>query len=76
MPSGLLRTGSSRHAAELARLGWTIEYQFFSGEDEEPYEIGLRWTAAGDPLYPSNDVSLWATSEGLHRLESEREMRH
>jgi len=76
MTSGLLRTASSRHAAELVRLGWTVEYQFFWGEDEEPYEIGLRWERNDVPLRPSDDGSQWITPEGVYRLASRREMRH
>ena len=76
MSTGLLRTASSRHAAELVRLGWTVEHQFFWGDDEEPYEIGLRWTGDDVPPQPDDDASHWATPEGAHRLASRREMRH
>jgi hypothetical protein len=38
---GMLRTGSSRHAAELVRLGWTFVSQY---PEDEPAEIRLRWT--------------------------------
>ena len=76
MPSGLLRTASNRHAAELVRLGWTVEYQFFWSEDEEPYEIGLRWEGDGATPRPSDDPTRWATPEGAHRLASRREVRH
>lgn len=74
--SGLQRTGSTRHAMELARLGWTVEYQFFWGEDTEPYEIGLRWNGDGEPKRPSPNSAEWITPEGAYPLKSSREMRH
>lgn len=75
-PPKMLRTGSTRHAAELARLGWTVEYQFFWGEDTEPYEIGLRWDGDGDPVLAGQSTDNWLTPEGIYLLNGEREMRH
>lgn len=73
---GLLRTGSTRHAAELVRLGWTVTHQFFWDNEDEPYEIGLRWDGAGEAVREAADPSAWLTPEGVYRLTSEREMRH
>ena len=74
--SGLLRTASTRHAAELVRLGWVIEHQFFWGEDTEPYEIGLRWHSAGEPQRASQKPEDWITPAGTFQLLGGREMRH
>ncbi|MBL8649731.1 MAG: hypothetical protein JNL35_04935 [Sphingopyxis sp.] len=74
--NGILRTGSSRHATELVRLGWTVEYQFFWGDDAEPYEIGLQWDDEDEPLRADQNADEWLTPEGVYRLKSEREQRH
>ena len=73
---GLLKTCSSRHAAELSRLGWTVDYQFFAGEDQQPYEIGLLWERSGEPVYPSKNTDRWLTPEGEPPLISRRLKRH
>lgn len=43
---GMLRTGSSRHAAELVRLGWTFVSQY---PEDEPTELGCAGQATANP---------------------------
>ena len=62
---GMLRTGSSRHAAELVRLGWTFVSQY---PEDQPAEIRLRWTGNGEPAQPNPDPSAWATPPGEYDL--------
>ena len=61
---GLLRTGATRHAAELQRLGWTVVHQFYAPGDDEPYEIGLVWEREGEPARPSENAADWVTPPG------------
>lgn len=62
---GMLRTGSSRHAAELVRLGWTFVSQY---PEDAPAEIRLRWIGDGEPARPHPDPSAWETPAGEYDL--------
>jgi len=73
---GLLRTHSSHHAAELVRLGWTVEYQFFWADQDEPYEIGLRWAGEGPKQHASTNAEEWLTPPGGYKLSAKRTSHH
>jgi hypothetical protein len=62
---GMLRTGSSRHAAELQRLGWTFVSQY---PEEEPAEIRLVWKGEGEAPRPSSNPDEWGTPLGEYDL--------
>jgi len=62
---GMLRTGSSRHAAELMRLGWTFLSQY---PEDEPAEIRLRWDGEGEAPRPDADAANWVTEPGDYDL--------
>lgn len=64
---GMLRTGSTRHAAELVRLGWTFLSQY---PDDEPAEIRLRWEGEGEAPKPLDDRDSWETPQGEYDLRS------
>lgn len=55
---GMLRTGSSRHATELVRLGWTFLSQY---PEDAPAEIRLRWERGGEAVQPDADHRRWET---------------
>lgn len=67
---GMLRTGSSRHAAELVRLGWTFVGQY---PEDEPAEIRLQWMGEGEPRTPHADPAEWGTPPGDYDLRSVNE---
>lgn len=62
---GMLRTGSTRHAAELQRLGWTFLSQY---PEDEPAEIRLVWKGEGEAPKPSADPDEWETPPGDYDL--------
>lgn len=66
---GMVRTGSTRHAAELQRLGWTFLSQY---PEEEPAEIRMRWEGEGEAPQPSENPDEWGTLPGEYDLRGQQ----
>lgn len=62
---GMVRTGSTRHAAELKRLGWTFVSQW---PEDDPAEIRLIWRGEGEAPKPSENPNDWETPPGEYDL--------
>ncbi len=62
---GMLRTGSTRYAMELERLGWTFLSQY---PEDEPAEIRMIWKGTGPAPRPSANPDDWETPPGEYKL--------
>ena len=57
----MAKAHSNRHALELVRLGWTLQTEFFEGEDDEPCEYVLVRENEDHPP-PIEDPKNWPQS--------------